>query len=132
MAEQVLAQVILRMPAGSSMLDRQESITSENIAKYRVSQEVIKKASQKLEERGFQVSSTGPEGFPSLTISGDKSLFEEVFQTNLERQTPATRGMQDEVGSRSSYYAIEPLRIPSDLSSLVADVVLPTPPELFP
>jgi hypothetical protein len=129
MAQPVIAEVILRKADGTSVMDAQEAITARNIAEYRVSEEVAEEASQKLRDRGFEVLQVGP---ASLTISGDKGLFEDRFGTALE--TTSTNVMPSDIeGAESAYYeAKEPIRIPEDLSPLVADIVFPTPPQLFP
>ena len=129
MAQPVIAEVILRKADGSSIMDAQEAITARNIAEYRVSEEVAEEASQKLRDSGFEVLQRGP---TSLTISGDKELFKDRFGTELE--ITSTNVMPSHIeGTETTYYeAKEPMRIPEDLSPLVADIVLPTPPELFP
>jgi hypothetical protein len=129
MTQPVVAEVILRKADGTSVIDAQEAITARNIAEYRVSEEVAEEASQKLQDRGFEVLAVGP---TSLTITGDQGLFEDTFGTALE--TKSTNVMPSDIeGAETAYYeAKEPIRIPEDLSSRVADIVLPTPPQLFP
>lgn len=129
MTEQVTAQVILRSADGSSILDKKEEITADDVARYRVGEEIIEQASRKVEELGFKVLQAGP---ASLTISGDRALFEGVFKTTLEAQTTEIMGTKVEGAEASYHEAIEPIKVPEDLSSLIADVVLPTPPEFFP
>ncbi len=126
--EDVTAEVILRAADGSSILDVDEGITAENISKYRVGTEVIEQATRTLEELGFDVLEVGP---VSLTISGEKTLFESVFQTKLKPYSRDDSGTKVS-GTETSYYEItEPIRVPDQLSSLVADVALPTPPQYF-
>jgi hypothetical protein len=124
----ITAQVILRMADGRSILDTQEPIVSDNIHKYKVEEETILEASQKLESLGFEVLQPGPTGF---TISSSKNLFERTFQTKLE--TRQEEIMDTKVpGQEAQYYeAVEPINIPSELSSIVASVALTRPPELF-
>lgn len=129
MTDQVMAQVILRAADGSSILDSQEPITAENIAKYQVGQVVIEEVSQKLEKLGFEVLQASPTG---LTISGDKALFEKVFQTNLEARGAEVMSSKIEGAEIAYYEATKPFKIPADLSSLIADVTLSTPPQFFP
>lgn len=133
MAQPVIAEVILRKADGSSVMDAREAITAGNIAKYRVSEETAEEASQKLRDKGFEVLQGGP---TSITISGDKGLFEENFGTALEitsKDVMPSVMPSDIAGAETAYYeAKEPIRIPEDLSPLVADIVLPTPPQLFP
>jgi hypothetical protein len=129
MAQPVIAEVILRKADGSSVMDAKEAITARNIAEYRVSEGTAEEASQKLRDRGFEVLQAGP---TSLTISGDKGLFEDRFGTALK--TTSTNMMPSDIeGAETAYYEAKgPIRIPEDLSPLVADIVLPTPPQLFP
>jgi len=129
MAQPVVAEAILRKADGTSVIDAQEAITARNISEYRVSEEVAEEASQKLQDRGFEVLQVGP---TSLTISGDQGLFEDTFGSTLE--TKSTNVMPSDIeGAETAYYeAKEPIRIPQDLSPLVADIVLPIPPQLFP
>lgn len=129
MSGKLTAEVILRAVDGSSILDAKGEITAENIAKYRVGKEVIEEASKKLEVLGFEVMQTGP---TSATISGDKALFEKVFQTTFETQSAEMMETKI-VGVESTYFqTTSPIKIPADLSSLIADVVLPTPPTFYP
>jgi subtilase family serine protease len=129
MAEKVTTEVILRSANGSSILDAKEGITAENIEKYKVGREVIEEASKKLEELGFEVLQAGPVG---LTISGDRALFESVFQTTLEARSMEIMPTKVSGAGVSYYEAIKPIKIPEDLSPLIADVALPAPPEFFP
>jgi carbamoylphosphate synthase large subunit len=129
MTEQVIPEVILRNEDGSSVLDSREPITAENIGKYRVNEDVATRASQMLENLGFEVVQKGP---TSVTISGDKQLFEDRFQTSL--QVGSGDVVRSEIGDvRVPYYVPKtPLYIPQELAPLVADVVIPTPPQYFP
>jgi subtilase family serine protease len=129
MTDKVTAQVILRSASGSSILESKEAITAENIAKYRAGNEAIEEVSQKLNRLGFQVVQVGP---TSLTISGDKSRFEEVFQTTLQARKREVLGSKIPGAETSYYEATAPVKVPPELSSQVVDVVLPTPPEFFP
>lgn len=129
MTDKVTAQIILRSADGSSILESKEAITAENIAKYRAGKEAIEEVSQKLDRLGFKVVQVGPTG---LTISGDKSRFEEVFQTTLQARKREVLGSKIRGAEASYYEATVPVKVPPDLSSLVVDVVLPTPPEFFP
>jgi len=129
MSEKVIAEVILRKADGSSILDVEGSITAETIVKYRVEQEVIREASERLKELGFDVIQIGPVGF---TISGNKALFEQVFQTTLEMRRRQVLSTEVAGAERAYYQAVVPIRIPANLFSLIADVVLPIPPEYFP
>jgi hypothetical protein len=129
MADIVIAEAILRSKDGSSILDATGPITSENISKYRVEKERIDEISNKLAELGFTVRSFGS---TSITISGEKDIFERVFHTKLAPRTKDIMGTKVE-GVQETYYEIaEPIQVPEELSSFIADIVLSTPPEFFP
>lgn len=125
MAEQVTAQVILKTREGLSILDTNESITSENVEAYRVDDATIQQVSKELTRYGFQVGQPGPY---SISITGDKSLFEQVFQTQLERRSASSTL---ELGASSYYEALNPLQIPEELSNQIAGITLSRLPELF-
>lgn len=129
MSDQVTAEVILRSADGSSILDAKEGITAGTIEKYRVGEEVIEEASERLEALGFKVLQRGPVG---LTISGNSARFEAVFQSTLEARSTEVMETKAEGGVAEYYEFTQPISIPEDLSSLVADVTLPSPPQFFP
>ncbi len=129
MEEKVTAEVILRSTDGSSILDAKGPITAENVAMYRVGEKIIDEASRKLGQLDFEVLQVGP---TSITISVDKRVFESTFQTTLQRQSIEIMGTKVEGTGISFYKATEPIKVPKELSSLIADVVLPTPPEFYP
>ena len=122
MAEDVIAQVVVRSPDGSSILEVSQPITAATIAKYRVGAEMIQRASTALENLGFKVLAPGPTGF---TISGNRALFERIFDTVLQEDTARGRP-----APAQRFTALQPLVIPVELSSLIAAVVMPVPPEL--
>jgi hypothetical protein len=123
MAEDVIAQVVLRSLDGSSILEAPQPITAATITKYRVGAEMIQRTSTALESLGFKVLAPGPTGF---TISGNRALFERIFDTVLQEED-ITRA-RPTLAPR--FAALRPLTIPAELSSLIAAVVLPVPPEL--
>lgn len=123
MNDNVYAEVILRSRDGSSVLDADEPIRSENVASHAVETEVIEEASDALRELGFEITQTSEVG---LTISGPKERFEEVFETTLEERS-ATAATHP--GQQPSYEATDPIQIPDELSPYVADIAFPTPPE---
>ena len=124
MEEKVTAQAILRRRNGSSILEATEPITSENVAKYKVDEGITQEASAKLSAYGFEIGEAGPY---SLSITGEKQLFERVFRTRLTAKKSAEPGIQ------ATFYEVEePIKVPDELSALIADVALTRPPELFP
>ena len=124
MEEKVTAHVILRRRNGSSILEATDPITSENVTKYKVDEGIIKEASAKLSAYGFEIGEGGPY---SLSITGDKRLFERVFRVRLTAKKSAEPGIQ------ATFYEVEePIQVSDELSALIADVALTRPPELFP
>lgn len=123
MSDEVIAQVILRSADGSSVLESDEPITSENVGSRGAEERVIEEAQRALRDLGFDVVQASEVG---VTISGDKERFEDVFDTTLEERSDSTDADADR---ERVYEAKQPVRIPEELSSLVADVVFPVPPE---
>lgn len=129
MAEDVIAQVVLRSPDGSSILDATQPITAETIARYRVGEEVVRRASGALERLGFKVLAPGPTGF---TISGSRALFEQVFDTVLQESADRGQSALEPGKVQPRFVPLRPLRIPDELSPLIAAVVMPVPMQLMP
>jgi hypothetical protein len=105
MGEKVIAEVVVRAPDGSSVLDAPGPITEETIGRYRASEDASADAATLLESMGFEVVGRGPTG---LTVAAEEEVFARAFGTGDE-------------------YAV-----PGELADLVAAVVRPEQPELFP
>lgn len=116
----ISAEVILKSKSGRSMASSVIPITSENIEEFRPSDSVIKDATKLLKQLGFTVSSNGL----TLTIEGEKSLFEKVFKVNL---TLEKNGRTGGINVRSD----KELSIPARFSDIVEKVVFVPPPEFF-
>ena len=116
----ISAEVILKSESGRSMTSSNVSITSENIEEFRPSEQVIKDATKHLKQLGFAVFSNGL----TLTIEGEKSLFEKVFKVKL---TLEKKGRTSRIEVRSD----KQLSIPAKLSEIVEKVVFTPPPEFF-
>ncbi|MCK4858445.1 MAG: hypothetical protein KAT58_10780 [candidate division Zixibacteria bacterium] len=128
MTKQVIAEVVLRASDGSSILEAEEPITPETAKQYKIDEERMRQAREKLLAYGFQMVVAGPY---SVSISGGKDAFERVFQTRLRvRHAVSEPGIT--AGAKTFYEAQDPIKIPEDLVFFVAAVTLPTPPELFP
>jgi hypothetical protein len=104
MAETVIAEVVVRAPDGSSVLDA-PAVTEENIDRYRASEAATSEVTARLEALGVDVVGQGPTG---LTVSASDEVFARVFGS---AESPS---------------------VPDELDELVAAVVLPQRPELFP
>jgi hypothetical protein len=106
MAETVIAEVVVRAPDGSSILDAPSPVTEETIGRYRASEEANAEAAARLEALGIDVVGRGPTG---VTISADREVFERTFGA-----------------------ATDPVAVPEELADLIAGIVLPERPELYP
>ncbi len=123
MSDRVVAQVSLRSAEGSSVLDADEPITSDNVDDYRAGTNVIEGAKEALRGLGFDVVQASEVG---LSISGDKDRFEEVFDTTLKARSESADA---EPGDRQAYEATEPVQVPDALVAFVDEITFPVPPE---
>lgn len=124
----MIAHVILRKSDGTSIADTNRAMTAKNIDLYRVGDAVIQEASAKLEAMGFRVLSSGA---VDLTIDGPKTLLETTFQTTIVQADPSDtiKGTGDT--QQHPYTNVMPFIVPDELSDLIAQVVLPIPPQMF-
>ena len=109
-------------------LESTAPITSKNVHRHQADQETIRHASELLSAYGFKVEPAGSFG---LSLSGDKALFERIFQTRLAPRKGSDTESIPLGGTGIMYEAQSPFKIPEDLSSYIAFVTLPIPPELF-
>ena len=128
MASTVTAEVILRAPDGASLLDAQGPITAQNVARYHASEETIQNTVNALTDMGFTVLQIGPS---SITIGGNKALFEEIFLTTLALDEATSSDPMQPEGA-VIVRALDPLTVPEELTEDVAAIVFPEPPVLFP
>jgi hypothetical protein len=105
MSETVIAEVVIRAPDGSSVLDAHTAVTEETIARYRASEAATSQVKARLEALGVDVVAQGPTG---LTVSASNEVFALVFGST---EAPS---------------------VPDGLEDLVAGIVMPERPELFP
>lgn len=115
----ILAEVILKSKSGRSMVSSDDNITSENIEEFRPSQQVIKDATDRLMKLGFTVVSGGI----TLTIKGEKALFEKVFKVKLALKKNGADG-------NIEIHSDKQLSVPSGFSDIVEKVIF-TPPAKF-
>lgn len=106
MSEAVVAEVVVRAPDGSSILDAAGPLSEETIGRYRASEEALAAVAERLEELGLDVVARGPTG---MTVSAEREVFERLFGSGTD-----------------------PVAVPAELADLVAGIVLPQPPELYP
>jgi hypothetical protein len=124
MSDRIVAQVILAGAPSS----RGEPITAENVHRFQAPERVVSDARRRLEERGFAVRDVGPTSF---AIEGTRAQFESVFDARLETTSKPVDVAGREQASEYTR-AASPLRVPDDLSDVVAEVVLATPPDFYP
>lgn len=115
MAEQVVAQVILKA----------ESLTSETQKQNKIPEARVQHIREKLSGAGFEIAAAGPY---SLSISGSPALFEKIFATQLRLiSAPGATAP-----AKTFYQAQQPVKIPEDWVPFVTAITFPTPPQLFP
>jgi hypothetical protein len=119
-ASSISAEVILKSESGRSMASSDIPITSENIEEFQPSEQVTKDATNRFKQLGFAVFSNGL----TLTIEGEKLLFEKVFKVKL---TLENNGRTGRIEVRSD----KQISIPANLSDIVEKVVFTPPPEFF-
>jgi len=119
-ASSISAEVILKSESGRSMVSSNVPITSENIEEFQPSEQVIKDATNRFKQLGFAVFSNGL----TLTIEGEKSLFEKVFKVKLTLEKDGRAG-------RIVVHSDKQLSIPASLSDIAEKVVFTPPPEFF-
>ena len=119
---EIQAQVILRAPDGSSLLDTESPPSGDELERLRPSQEAVEAVSRRLSELGFHVGDSGAVG---ITVTGDKATFERVFKTTLSQG-------QDQQTRTPSWTAVPPVTVSDDLRTWIADVVFPIAPEFMP
>jgi hypothetical protein len=117
----ISAEVVLKSKSGRSLVNEDFAVTSENIEEFSPTQETINKAIHGLKELGFSVPQTGI----TLTIVGNKTQFEEVFNIKL---TLSRDKQKYGITVKSDR---EPA-VPHVLKDVVEKVVFISPPELLP
>lgn len=116
--ERVTAQCILRAPHGGSVLDQPEAPDAETADRLVPAPEAFDDATARLAGLGFDV---GDRGAATLTVVGDRALFERVFSTRLEwAEEPGAGG--------PSWRPERPVVVPDELADLVAGLVFPIVP----
>ena len=117
----VSAEVILKSKSGRSMIKNDIPITSKNIEEFRPSQQIIESATKYLERSGFTVTLNGI----TLTIEGERSLYERIFKVRLAVDKSGATG-------RTNVRSDKELTIPPELSDIAEGVVFVPQPEYFP
>jgi len=121
------AEIALRSASGKKFND-QTAITSENIADYLPSSEVVEKARRAFTELGFEVSEPAGLGF---SITAPASVFKKVFKI---KTTSDKRGGIKAVAAKGAKGSYElPLKaLPKELAQHVAAVTFSPPPDFGP
>lgn len=115
--DNIPAQVVLKTGSGKTITEA-STITSRNIQQYLPSETTMRKAMAALEHCGFLVQPTSP----TLTITGNKSLYEETFQVLL---------MKKEKNNQTYYVPNTKATVPPALQESVASIVFSEPVEFF-
>lgn len=123
----ISAEVALRSASGKSF-NSQTAITSENIAEYLPSPELVEKARRAFTELGFEVSKPAGIGF---SITAPSSVFKKVF--NIKTTSDKRGGIKAvaEKGTEGDYEL--PLKaLPKELAQYVSAVTFSPPPDFGP
>jgi subtilisin family serine protease len=110
------------------LFERPTTITARNVDRHYSDPDVIRNAVRELRRLGFTVSGISD---VTISISGSRQRFEEVFATKLEPTTTEIRP-----GQEASFFAVadEPekvLQAPEQLRPLIEGVAVARPPVLF-
>jgi len=121
------AEVALRSASGKSF-NGQTAITSENIADYLPSTELVEKARRTFTELGFEVSEPAGLGF---SITAAASVFKKVFKIKTTSDERGGIKAVSATGAEGSYEL--PLKaLPRELAQLVSAVTFSPPPDFGP
>ncbi len=116
----VTAQAILRLPDGSSPLDLTPP-SAEGGKRPSPSEKTFQTAMEILKGLGFEI---GEAGSISITITGDKKTFENVFAIKLESAHPAA--------GETAYTLAEPFKVQNRFKAWLVDLLFPVAPQFFP
>lgn len=112
----VTLQVVLRNARGESPLTASGPVTAGTVHRFAVEPERVEAAVERLRALGFEVAGTGP----VLSITASPALVERVFGSKVATEAAGPPALSP------------PPNVPEPLRDLVAGVLLPPPPELFP
>jgi|SRR5215213_826777 len=120
------AEVALRSASGKSFTG-QTAITSENIADYLPSREVVEKTRRGFAELGFEVSEPAGIGF---SITAPASVFRKVFKIKI---IPDDRGGIKVAGKgHEASYELPKASLPKELAEDLVAVSFSPPPDFGP
>lgn len=121
------AEIALRSASGKSFKD-QTAITSENVAEYLPSSEVVEKARRAFTELGFEVSAAAGLGF---SITAPASLFKKVFKIKTISDERGGVKAASAAAAEGDYEL--PLKaLPKELAKDVAAATFSRPPDFGP
>jgi serine protease AprX len=124
----VHASVILRAKSGKSAHQAGTPITPQNVKSYLPDDHTRHNAVAELQKLGFDVDHVAP---THLSISGDASLFEQVFGAKLAAKShPGFSGQRPEA-YHVYFEADRPLSVPGPLSRLIDAIELAKPAAFF-
>ena len=99
MEEIIYAQASPHSIAGNSLFSS-TGFNENNVSDYYSDKKVVNKAVSKLKKAGFEVHFVAK---TSISISGKKSLYEQVFGKKITKESKKVRGSQDEETSIDYY-----------------------------
>ncbi|HEX5617507.1 MAG TPA: S8 family serine peptidase [Solirubrobacteraceae bacterium] len=110
------------------LFERPTTITARNVDRHYSEPDVVRDAVRELRRLGFTVSAVSQ---VTVSISGPRRLFEEVFSTRLEAQATEIRP-----GQEAGYFAVaetpeQAVQPPERLLPLIEGVAVARPPRLY-
>lgn len=124
--ELVTAVVSPRSVGGVSLFDASEQDITRHAGNFRSTPEDIRDSVTALQRLGFTIHSTSA---ATISISGDRQLFQEVFSKKLKKEKVAQAA-----GPEIEFYTPTDqalLQAPGDLADLIEGVALTLPPTFF-
>lgn len=123
-AERIIAEVSPRSIGGVSLFDATTPITVQNVRQFYSQEPDITAASNELRKLGFEVLQ---EGAVTISISGSRKLFEDVFSAKLAKKKAMVMEHQEIEVLASDQL----LQAPGDLANLIEGIAIAHPAELF-
>ena len=126
-AEKLISADVILVPDDVTEVDDHEAIRSNNIDKFKPSDDAILLASKLFVGAGFTV---GHCVGISVSITGPLSLFKQVFELDVVENQKGGFAFVD--SDQSEFSELPHKHIPKDLKGIVKDVVFPSPLDFGP
>jgi hypothetical protein len=126
--EDRVTAVVSPRARGEPRLESAAPITADTVDRYLSDPNDVRAAEHELRKLGFTIAVAGP---ISISISGPRRLFEEVFGVRLQRRRTKVLGNHEVEYFEVAEGANRLLRPPENLRPLIEGVVLTRPPTLL-